>query len=368
MSEGETVEKCPIIVDVSDPEWLNEVRMVATVTGRWMIMADSEESMAAVERVLESSAEMGQSGSCVAMMIADRPNHLSTHNRVRPIKLDELPRSYEHGGALDLARIVGMQDLPIIAVHGAVGGAGTTVLTAGIARALAERNLPVFILDADPTSLGCDIALGVESALPAGAVETVEGVSFEAISHYAPRVANIPVLPARAYPHEGAIPRAESALLDAVSTALVDASVVVDCGTARPGSPEYGRIFDRVCPDFHVVVTTNTVAGLMYAQLACEKIERHHGVRPMVVIRTRHESELPQAMAQVLLQGTPVTRLFSEARLARELDKGNPDYFLHGGHNVVRVALELLGRWEAENFLIFDELISAGQDAEKVRS
>lgn len=352
------MDKCPILVDVANPELMSDVRTVAAVTHRTMAMVDTEDAIAAVEKVLNGATDLGKCGGNVGILITDQPNRLETHQRLKVIREADLGRSPEFGQVLDLARQVGMQDHPLIAVHAAVGGAGASVMSVCLAQALTDRGRPAILIDAHPHSLGLDIALGVESATTMTVRSPLAGLGYADIARQAGRVGQIPLLPIPAYPHPGQ-DQEPGALLDRLAVALTESCAVVDCGTARAGSAEYQHIIGAAQVDFHVVVTTNTVAGLMQARMAAERIDQLHSVQPLVVVRTKSKSELPQAMASVMLQQYPVVRVYTDPQVASNLDKGTPEEFLHDGHHLVRTAHGLLGQWEAENLLIFDELVQA---------
>ncbi|KAB3522640.1 hypothetical protein GC425_05475 [Corynebacterium sp. zg254] len=364
----------PVIVDVQDAQWLEEAQMIAAATGRTLLSAATPQAVDRIHAALEglddvrSSGARRRAGGAAAIVIHDRPNPLQHHPRIRAIDVapdsTQVPRPLSQGGALDLARLVGMHDLPLIAVYGAVGGAGTTVFSVCLAHAL-SGDYPSVVLDASPQSLGVDIALGKEHSVSELGVRTLLECNYIQLLSRAPRIGKIPII------GQAGTQWQQPALLDS-------AACVADCGTLRPGSDDFLTIFGEpggnssddlsgMVPDAHVVVTIATVPGLMYAKRLCDRLADQWGVDPLVVVRDFAGSDVPHSLMPVILQRYRMRTVRSDAAVARALNKGEPEHFLHDGHSLVRSADSLVQEWKKDHTLLVKELLGAdvprGDDA-----
>lgn len=155
------VELRPVIVDIADPLWNNEARMVVAVTRRPMIIHDGTEEF---ETNLLRGLDRKDGFTCQnsAIVLSDRESELTRHRLVRAIRVDQLEPSLDAGGAMILAEMIGSNDAVRIAVSSAVGGAGSSLFAAQLAYYMSCEGRPAVLLDADPHSCGLDLVLGKE--------------------------------------------------------------------------------------------------------------------------------------------------------------------------------------------------------------
>lgn len=157
------------VVDFSDPDDGERLRRYAARAAAVLIDADFAASLPPAE-----------TGAPVYFLTSDRtPMNWEQALAVRARKAFLLPAEsaellQELADLAEPTGIVGSESAarPVhrhgraftIAVTGAAGGAGTSVLAAAVARHLARGSQPVTLIDADPVSGGVDLLYGIEDA------------------------------------------------------------------------------------------------------------------------------------------------------------------------------------------------------------
>lgn len=143
---------------------------------------------------------------------------------------------------------------PVLAVLGAVGGAGATTLAIACATAATIDGSDCLLVDADPRSAGLDLPLGIAEGSGgrwSGVPDTADALVAESVRAVLPCVAGISVV-------TGPLPdppgRRVARVLDVGRTSY--ARTVVDCGRGPAAADLLGPA------DVAVLVTPGTLAGV----------------------------------------------------------------------------------------------------------
>ena len=209
-----------------------------------------------------------------------------------------------------------------IAVLGACGGAGASVLASSIAFAAAKARSEVLLVDCDPWGAGLDVLLGIETepglrwadlAAPSGRLQV------DALRHALPGVnvgqGRVAVLCQGRSAGSDISPNVLDVVLDAGRR--MSAATVIDL-PRQPG-PAADRVLEQA--DLIVLVTPADVRGCWAADRICSRI-RQFGTTAGVVVRGPSPGGLgAEELAEVL--GLPLlARMRADPSLARDLEVG----------------------------------------------
>jgi hypothetical protein len=147
----------PVVAVLSDAALVDEVTMVVAATGR-ILLQGTEDATGVRSVVLVTDAdadrcralrdELEDEGTAVRLLrVSGAPQSPDMTDDDRDREILQLPEQ-----VADLAKTIGRDDHPTVAVHGAVGGAGASVLAIALAG-----------VAADPLAGGCGTALLVDA-------------------------------------------------------------------------------------------------------------------------------------------------------------------------------------------------------------
>lgn len=151
---GASAEAAPVVTALTAADLVDEVTMVVAATGRRLLpVTDDGDAMVtaagARAAVLVTDAEparcralrdaLEQEGTAVRLLRVSAGNTVGPDEREGAEGVTGLPAVLQlPEQAADLAEAVGRDDHPTVAVHGAVGGAGTSVFAAALAGVAAD--------------------------------------------------------------------------------------------------------------------------------------------------------------------------------------------------------------------------------------
>lgn len=316
----------PIIIDIHDPVWLEEAKLVASVTGREtvVISSDAGADTAAQEKKIAAALEEGHPGRGGAILLVDRPTSLCQIPGMRVHRVDLMEPNLAEGGSVDLAEMIGREDPLRIAVIGGHGGAGTSIFAAGLAAALKDiLSRDALVVDRDPLSQGLTTVLGIENQPGWMADDVRASVTEKELLQNCPQIDGVHVLSRMGCSFATAQRTEDTELpVHRLSTIVQRAVVVVDCGRMMPGSVEWEQQWGATIPDAVVVVSCLTVAGLAGAKDVGYAVEDAGLGDPMHVVRRIPFSATTGAMAMVLLNTKPEVEWGFDDNLAFDLDRG----------------------------------------------
>ncbi|QFQ03277.1 hypothetical protein CUROG_09680 [Corynebacterium urogenitale] len=316
----------PIVIDIEDPVWLEEAKLVASVTGRQTVILseDSGPEASAQQERIRSVLGDGHPGRGGLILLVDRSTPLCSVPGVRVHRVDLMEPNLAEGGSVDLAEMIGREDPLRIAVIGAHGGAGTSLFAAGLAAALKDiLARDALLIDRDPHSQGLATVLGIENQPGWMADDVRASVTEKELLQNCQEIDGVQVLGRmgggfvtcqRSEEHELPLHR----LMNIIQRAVI----VVDCGRTTPGSEVWEKQWGAVIPDAVVVVSSLTVAGLAGAKDMGFAVEDAGLGDPMHVVRRVPYSATTGAMAMVLLDTKPEAEWAFDDDLAFDLDRG----------------------------------------------
>lgn len=347
----------PVFVNVADPAWMQEVRMVVAVTGRILVPVTDE---------MEPPAEAGSACRTIGYLVADHATPWDGHPNLTVIRVDTCTPSLDAGGALTLAERIGADDRPLIAVTGAVGGAGTSLFAASIAHYLHAQGTPVLVVDADRDSAGVDVVYGVENQPGWRLGDLPEDATWEDVAANTPQLcdvdgAGIPVLAASwdvtasSRDSSGSTP-GWGARVASVLRGTQRPATVMDCGRSLPD--ELGELGREI--DLHVMVVPLTVPSIVAARDRIARIAAHGRTEPVVVVRDIPGSTTTVNLAATMLAMRPAARIPEDRNCLQAVETGQVSHWLtsthHNGHPAAAAVMKAFDNARAE--LITDVLSS----------
>ncbi|MFC6317353.1 septum site-determining protein Ssd [Corynebacterium gerontici] len=310
-----------VLIAITDPTLHSEASHVAAASGREVIStADPRE----ITRIAPKAAAVLVDAT-TAHHVAKLPTHRAVLLSAEPGPVDwQLAMEIHAEAAMllpaqapELLELIGREDEPppgehtAIMVCGAAGGAGSTTLAAGLAHEIAGAVL----IDADPYSGGCDLALGIEDQPGLRWNDLggdVAGVSGEELARALPHSLNgVPVLTAA----RGGERCLHAEKLQAATRALLGSmDVVID---ARLGS-ELAHAALEVVDVAVVVIPAEVRAAAAAAELQRQLQQRH--VLSVGVLRHRTWSGLDCEEAENISGVRIVAELPNMSRLSKMME------------------------------------------------
>ena len=235
----------------------------------------------------------------------------------------ELPQGapwlFERLGRCEQSQLVNEPAGDVVAVVGAVGGAGTTSVAAALARHLHERSETGVLVDLDPMGGGIDLVLGGEAC--AGARwDELAGISGRVdervLIQALPTVADLPVLSWPALSDVEPDVVAVEHVIDALCR--VPGPVVVDVG--RGGDPR--SVVGLTHAARAVVVVPMRIRAVASARRLLARLPPH--VQPLVLAREPAPGGLTTADLTAALRAPVVVTLPDDRRRAAIEELGGP--------------------------------------------
>ncbi|MGJ4110970.1 hypothetical protein ACN4EA_08200 [Corynebacterium macclintockiae] len=353
----------PVIIDIADPLWNNEARMVAAVTRRPMVVHDgADESTAELLRDLDRKDGFTCQNS--AIVLSDRDSELTRHRLVRAIRVDQLEPSLDAGGAMVLAEMIGANDVMRIAVSSAVGGAGSSLFAAQLAYYMSCEGRPAVLVDADPHSCGLDLVLGKERRPGLTRNQIPADCDFEQLrSHLlmlgfdsagGKRIGAdggaVPVIYADRYPTFGAHSGGRGLDVGQLAHLMHADDMVVDCGRSLPvadsASAGWTEQWGEAEPDVHILVAPLTIQGVTAASALRNRMLENDRAKPLIVLRETPGASTSVAVAALMLDEAPVTVIRHDAQCASALDRGEAEYWIESSLKHDRAREPVREVWE----------------------
>jgi secretion/DNA translocation related CpaE-like protein len=228
------------------------------------------------------------------------------------------------GGEADLLDRLARPSAPagsaaVVGVLPASGGAGASVLAAGLAVAAVRRGAAAVLVDADPDGCGADLLLGAEDV--AGArwpqlADAGSGLAAETLRAALPSAHGVHVLAVDRSSAVG-VPAGAAAAVVACAASGFDL-VVVDLPRGRPD------ILDALLPSCATVllVCTDDVRGAAAASRQARRLAP--SARAEVVVRTLPGASLDAAELPGWLGLPAAAEVAHDPRLLAALDRGEP--------------------------------------------
>lgn len=325
----------PIAIDIHDPDLLDEARLVASVTGRQVVILSSPDATG--DPALSSAARAG------LILLTDHDGELERIPGVECIRVDALSDTTE------LARRIGRVDPLRVAVIGAAGGAGATIYSAALSADLARSlHRDVVLVDRDPFSTGAATVLGIENQ-PGWRSDDIT-LDETAVLDNCPTLGDISVL-SRTGLSAALLTRADSdePTVEQLAYTVRQAILVVDCGRCVPDSQEWEEQWGHVRPDAVVVMSPLTVAGISAARDIAYIVDDSGLGQPLHVVRRIPQAATTVAMAMTLLGCAPTAVLSHSELLAADLDRGALNLRERGLVKAAQHATaEILRRWQGQ--------------------
>jgi secretion/DNA translocation related CpaE-like protein len=209
-----------------------------------------------------------------------------------------------------------------IAVLGACGGAGASVLASAIAVAAAAEPGEVLLIDGDPWGAGLDVLLGIETepGLRWGDLAAPSGrLQVEALRRALPGVTVGPGRVAVLCHGRGSM----SDINPDVLTVVLDAGRRMGAATVVDLPRQPGPVADRVLEqaDLVVLVTPADVRGCWAAERVCQRL-RQFGTSAGLVVRGPSPGGLGAAELAGVLGLPLLARMRADPSLPRDLEVG----------------------------------------------
>lgn len=340
-----TAQLRPVIVDIADPLWNNEARMVVAVTRRPMIMHDgTEEFEANLLRELERKEGFTCQNS--AIVLSDRESELTCHRLVRAIRVDQLEPSLDAGGAMVLAEMIGTNDAVRIAVSSAVGGAGSSLFAAQLAYYMSCEGRPAVLVDADPHSCGLDLVLGKERRPGLTRNQIPADCDFDQLRSHLLMLGfdsaggkkisadggAVPVIYADRYPTFGAPSGGRGLDVGQLAGLMHADDLVVDCGRSLPvadsASAGWQEQWGEGEPDVHILVAPLTIQGATAASALRNRMLENDRTKPLIVLREVPGASTSVAVAAMMMDEVPVAVIRHDDQCTPALDRGEAEYWI----------------------------------------
>ena len=306
----------PIAINVDEPQWMEEAKLVAVATGR---------SHAPVEDDLKDLVDNPRWGTNGVILLTDKAlPHAESIPRLAVVRVDEIMRDCPSDATLELVERVGSQDPLRIAVVGAHGRAGSSVFTAGLAAAIESiLEEDVLVVDRDPHSQGLATVLGVENQPSWVSTDPNAETSEERLLQNCAVLGNVNVLSrtARARLYGPWDPNDELSVAG-LSRVLPRTHLVVDCGRTLPHGEEWEQQWEDCAPDVVVVVSAQNVSGIVAAKDVLD-LCADQGVFPgLSVMRKLRDGGCSYGMMLALLGREPDASWTHDPNLVYDLDRG----------------------------------------------
>lgn len=328
------VKARPILIDIDNPEWADEARLVAAVTGRESLCLDADglgggrlvadrerDEKHGIER--ETMEELvGERG---AIVLTDKDEQWPRLPGLTVHRVDQLTPDLSHGGNVELAELIGTEDPLRIAVVGAHGGAGTSVFATGLAATLGQAQArDALVVDRDPHSQGLATVLGIENQPGWDSEDPGTRVSEEQLLRNCAEIDGVHVLGRSGLGARlQARTRGEELTLEQLCRAAHRAVMVVDCGRMGPGSDEWEQQWGDVVPDAIVIVGLLSVAGVAAVRdMSFRCWESRGRGRVFYVVRRQARGATTPAMAAALLEGNRAITWEYDEIMAYDMDRG----------------------------------------------
>ena len=353
----------PVIIDIADPLWNNEARMVAAVTRRPMVVHDGAEE-STVELLRDLDRKDGFTCQNSAIVLSDRDSELTRHRLVRAIRVDQLEPSLDAGGAMVLAEMIGANDVVRIAVSSAVGGAGSSLFAAQLAYYMSCEGRPAVLVDADPHSCGLDLVLGKERRPGLTRNQIPADCDFEQLRSHLLMLGfdsaggkkigadggAVPVIYADRYPTFGAHSGGRGLDVGQLAHLMHADDMVVDCGRSLPvadsASAGWAEQWGEAEPDVHILVAPLTIQGVTAASALRNRMLENDRAKPLIVLRETPGASTSVAVAAMMMDEAPVTVIRHDAQCASALDRGEAEYWIESSLKHDRAREPVREVWE----------------------
>ncbi|WP_296215704.1 hypothetical protein [uncultured Corynebacterium sp.] len=353
----------PVIIDISDPLWNNEARMVVAVTRRPMIVHDGTEE-ATADLLHELDRKDGFTCQNSAIVLSDKESDLTRHRLVRAIRVDQLEPSLDAGGAMVLAEMIGSNDAVRIAVSSAVGGAGSSLFAAQLAYYMSCEGRPAVLIDADPHSCGLDLVLGKERRPGLTRNQIPADCDFDQLRSHLLMLGfdsaggkkidaeggAVPVIYADRYPTFGAHSGGRGVDVGQLAQLMHADDLVVDCGRSIPvadsASAGWEEQWGEAEPDVHVLVAPLTIQGATAASTLRNRMLENDRAKPLIVLREVPGASTSVAVAAMMMDEVPVAVIRHDAQCAPALDRGEAEYWIESSLKHDRARAPVREVWE----------------------
>lgn len=353
----------PVIIDIGDPLWNNEARMVVAVTRRPMIIHDGTAESTA-ELLQELDRKDGFACQNSAIVLSDKESELTRHHLVRTIRVDRLEPSLDAGGAMVLAEMIGSTDALRIAVSSATGGAGSSLFAAQLAYYMSCEGRPAVLVDADPHSCGLDLVLGKERRPGLTRNQIPADCDFDQLRSHLLMLGfdsaggkkidaeggAVPVIHADRYPTCGTHSGGRRLDIGQLAHLMHADDLVVDCGRSLPvadsASAGWAEQWGAAEPDVHVLVAPLTIQGVTAAGALRNRMLENDRAQPLIVLREIPGASTSVAVAAMMLDEVPVAVIRHDTHCTPALDRGEAEYWIESSLKNDRVRGPVREVWE----------------------
>ena len=308
----------PIAIDIDDPRWVEEAKLVAAATGRKHVVLTVD------DEAWRKNLRWGSNG--VIVLTDKELPEVESDPLLRVLRVDQFLRDFGGQATLELVERIGTFDPLRIAVVGAHGGAGTSIFSAGLAAAM-EKILgeDVLLVDRDPHSQGLATVLGIENQ--PGWVSTDPSLATEEreLLHNCAHLGEVSVLGRVSQARCFGDACGEELNMQQLDQLLRRTNLVVDCGRMIPGSIEWEQQWNGCAPDCVLVVSTQCVSGLVAMKDVVE-CRLDQGMTDVLrVVRRLPGGGCSSGMSVALLGGKPEVTWDYDPDLTYSMDRGMLD-------------------------------------------
>lgn len=301
-------------------------------------------------------------------LLADWDTPLESHPAVRTMRLDHMTPTIDEGGAVELATVLGAQDHITIAIAGATGGAGVSILAVLIAHALWSADTPCVLAELNALTPGLDLVLGTEMDPGWRIQDMPAGVDLPPLQANLPEIFGSGSLLAahgarHTNPHPGST--ADDTMADTVadtmawqavqSTLALQWTVVADCGLYQ----QYE--WDNMQAQLRVLLAPMTVLGVSRARALCDAAARQGQPMPLVLLREVPHAITTSNLAQLMLGAKPHAVIQDDPQIPVAVDTADLVEYLcqryPSGHPVAHGVLRHLDRARAAGAAALEGLI-----------
>lgn len=308
----------PIAIEIDDPRWAEEAKLVAAATGRKHVVLTAD------DEAWRKDPRWGRNG--VIVLTDKELPEVESDPLFRVLRVDHYLRDFGGQATLELVERIGTFDPLRIAVVGAHGGAGTSIFAAGLAAAMEKvRGEDALLVDRDPHSQGLATVVGIENQ--PGWVSTDPSLATEEreLLQNCAHLGEVSVL--------GRVSRArcfgdacaEELNIQQLDQLLRRTHLVVDCGRMIPGSIQWEQQWNGCAPDCVLVVSTQCVSGLVAMKELAECCLDQRMPDVLRVVRRMPDGGCSSGMAVALLGEKPDVTWDYDPDLANSLDRGMLD-------------------------------------------